>query len=282
MAEIQKRTLWVDLAHTRYYLIPDGQELPEGELRLTTLTGRTWQVAPASVSQWIASEAAVQAHVQAAVLDFMMGTRNALLEWLPEQPSAAEGETTTPAQPADDLTMLLLGVSTGASQRDPALGSLGLHNIVKSLADLLDDVISGDEKRLSAARKRVRDFRTELEKRGVQVHPRLDALPDRLYAWYTASDDKSVFHRIEQTLQMTAARLRTAHEKGDADVQSIMADWAQGIRAALSEEETPEQRQQRYREMARASIEATGLPRFDFKKLWAEYKQQDRDTRSSS
>ncbi len=279
MTKIQKRTLWIDLAQAHYYLIPDEQELPEGELRLITLTGRVRRVDSQAVSPWIVSDAEVQAHVQSAVLDFMMGDKNTLLDWFPEQvPTAEDKATTIPIQPADDLSWLLFRVSGETLQKEPASGGLGLHNVVKALADLLGDIISGDEERLSAARKRVRDFRADLEKRGVQVHPRLDELPDKVYAWYTAGGDKTVFHQIEQTLQTTATRLRVAYEKGDTDIQGALADLARDIRAVLSEEEeTPEQRQQRYREMARTSIEAAGLPKFDFKKLWAEYNQKNQN-----
>ncbi len=277
-----KQSLWVDFAQSRYYLIPDGQELPEGELRLTTLTGRAWRVDPEAASQWIVSEAVAQAHMQAAALDFMSGAKNTLMDWFSAAAPAVEEETVAPdqpaAEPAGDLAMLLLGIPTEAMRREPALGGLGLHNIVKTLADLLGDVISGDEARLAAARERVQAFRAELEKSGVQAHPRLDALPDKVYAWYTATGDKAAFHQIERVLQTTATRLRLAYEKGEADIQNILADLAQDIRTVFTEEEeTPEQRQHRYREMARASIEARGVPKFDFKKLWAEYNQKDKE-----
>lgn len=273
-----KQSLWIDFSQSRYYLIPAEQELPEGKLRLATLTGRVRHVDPDAASPWAVSEAAAQSHMQAAALDFMRGAKSTLADLfsaiapaVEEEPAASDQAA---AAPAADLTMLLLGIPTEALKREPASGSLGLHNIVKTLADLLGDVISGDEARLAAARERVRTFRAELEKNGVQAHPRLDALPDKVYAWYTATGDKAAFHQLERALQTTATRLRLAYEKGEVNIQNILADLAQDIRAMFTEEEeTLEQKQRRYREMARASIEATGLPKFDFKKLWAEYNQ---------
>ena len=275
-----KRSLWIDILKSRYYLIPDEQELPEGELRLATLTGHVRHVDPDAAAQWAVSEAASQSHMRAAAMDFMRGAKSTLADLfsavapvVEEEPAASD---LVAAAPATDLTMLLLGIPTEALKRDPALGGLGLHHLVKTLADLLGDVISGDEARLAAARERVRAFRVELEKNSVQVHPRLDALPDKIYAWYTASDDKAAFHQLERVLQTTATRLRLAYEKGEVDPQNILAELAQDIRAVFTEEETLEQKQRRYQEMARSSIEATGLPKFDFKKLWVEYNQNEK------
>jgi hypothetical protein len=173
---------------------------------------------------------------------------------------------------------LLLGIPTEAFKRDPALGGLGLHNILKTLADLLADVIADDETRLAAARERVRRFRLDLEQSGIEVHPRLDELPDKIHAWYTISADQAVFHQIQAILQTTADRWRVAYEQGNTDYAALLAEVLQDVQAVFAEEEeTDEQRQRRYREMARTSIEATGVPKFDFKKLWAEYNQSDQD-----
>ncbi|CAG0933346.1 hypothetical protein TFLX_03015 [Thermoflexales bacterium] len=282
MSSNDKLSLWIDFAQSQYYLIPEEQELSSGELRLVTLTGRARHVDPDAVSQWAVSETAAQAHMQAAALDFLSGAKSKLADLFSAAASAVEVEEEAAApdqvaaEPTLDLTLLLLGIPTEALKRDPALGGLGLHNIVKTLANLLGDVISGEETRLAAARERVRLFRAELEKSGVQAHPRLEALPDKIHAWYTATGDKSAFHQVEGMLQTTAARLRLAYEKGEVDYQSILADLIQDVRSVFAEEEeTYEQRQQRYREMARSSIEATGVPKFDFKKLWAEYNQNE-------
>ena len=277
----RKQTLWIDFSKPQYYLIPDEQELPAGELRLATLTGGARQVDAEAAAQWAISEATAQAHMQATVLDFLSGAKGKLAELFSaaaagvQEEAAASDQATT--EPDIDLTLLLLGIPTEALKRDPALGGLGLHNIIKTLADLLGDVISDDETRLAAARERVRLFRAELEKNGIQVHPRLDELPDKVHAWYTVTGDKAAFHQIEGMLQTTADRLRLASEKGEVDYQSILSDLVQDARAVFAEdEETDEQRQQRYREMARSSIEATGVPKFDFKKLWAEYNANEK------
>ena len=39
MSPNDKLSLWIDFSKPQYYLIPDEQELPAGELRLATLTG---------------------------------------------------------------------------------------------------------------------------------------------------------------------------------------------------------------------------------------------------
>ena len=280
MSSDDQSTLWIDFAQAKYYLIPDHQVLLAGALRLATLGGSVQLVDPAAAAPWMTTEAAAQSHLQAEAFASLSGAKNVLADLLnatvPEvEQDPAEPE---PAESTIDPLLLLLGIPTEAFKRDPALGGLGLHNILKTLADLLADVISDDETRLAAARERVHRFRLDLEKSGIDVHPRLDELPDKVHAWYTVSEDKEAFHQIQAILQTTADRLRGAYEQGESDYATILAAVLQDVQAVFAEdEETDEQRQRRYREMARSSIEATGLPKFDFKKLWAEYNQSDQD-----
>ena len=49
------------------------------------------------------------------------------------------------------------------------------------------------------------------EKSGIQAHPRLDALPDKVHAWYTATGDKDAFQQLERVLRTTATRLSLAY-----------------------------------------------------------------------
>lgn len=280
MAGTQKQTLWIDFSQSQYYLIPDDQALPAGPLRLATLGGRVLLVDPDAAAPRIVTEAAAQAHLQAEAFASLSGARNVLADLLTATVPEIEKDPAEPepgaTEPAFDPLLLLLGIPTEAFKQDPALGGLGLHNILKTLADLLADVISDDETRLAAARERVHRFRLDLEKSGIEVHPRLDELPDKIHAWYTVTDDKAAFQQIQAILQTTADRLRAAYERGETDYATLLADVLQDVQVVFAEEEeTDEQRQRRYRDMARSSIEATGLPKFDFKKLWAEYNQSD-------
>jgi hypothetical protein len=49
-------TLWSDTARTRFFLIPDDEQLPPGEFDLRTITGRHLKVDAATLAQFEISE----------------------------------------------------------------------------------------------------------------------------------------------------------------------------------------------------------------------------------
>lgn len=68
-------TLWTDPARSRYFLIPDGEQLPPGEFILSTLTGRVLRVDPASLAAFELSEEEAKEWVKAEFGELLDGVR---------------------------------------------------------------------------------------------------------------------------------------------------------------------------------------------------------------
>jgi hypothetical protein len=94
-------TLWSDTARTRFFLIPDDEQLPAGDFDLRTITGRHLQVDAAALAQFEISEHEAKAWLKGEFGKMLDGARAAadrFIERLRQGPPAA-GED---EKPADD------------------------------------------------------------------------------------------------------------------------------------------------------------------------------------
>jgi len=64
-------TLWSTPGRTRYFLIPDGQELPPGDLLLVTLTGKRQEADPAAAAGFEVSREEAKAWTQASLKEVL-------------------------------------------------------------------------------------------------------------------------------------------------------------------------------------------------------------------
>jgi len=264
-----KKTLWFDLERTQYYLIPEDAVFPEGNLAIYTLSGQTQHVDPTAVTLWTATETQASNHLQFTTLQLFEGASETLASFFTQRtPPTLEGDTVSP-----DLIAMLLGVTPDALANDK-FGQVGLHNIFRNLADILANVISDDDSQLQTARQQLQSFRANLQGENINVHPQIELLPDMIHAWYQKTDQKPIFHQFQELLQTTAERLEQANQQEGLTSQQVLTELIHNVRLLFTEDlETPEQRQQRYREAARQSLKSAwggAPPTFDFKKLWHE------------
>lgn len=270
-----KYILWVNADLSQYYLIPTEASLPEGDLLLHTLAGRAQQVDAEAAATWVVSRAEAETFLQNAAATLFQGAPGLIAGLFPETAAAPTTPVSEPeAGGALSLAAIaaLLGMPVEALQNNPQLNQLGLHRLLIGLADVLADVIAGDPARLDVARERVRQFRADLSARDIHVHARLEALPDKVAAWYAKSEQKVAFHNFEALLRQLAERVQPSDGSAPLDLQQLLAELRAGLAAVFGEpSETPEQRRERYRAMARRTLDQNTPPKFDFKKLWAEY-----------
>jgi len=92
-------TLWTDPARTRYFRIPDGEQMPPGEFVLRTVTGRELRVEPESVAAFELSEAEVREWVRGEFGELLDGVRAGVerfVEKLKRGPGGGSDETEKP------------------------------------------------------------------------------------------------------------------------------------------------------------------------------------------
>ncbi len=146
-----------------------------------------------------------------------------------------------------------------------------LRDFLNSLADALANTIAADDTRLENARRWTREFRLKLGQLGVEVDSNIEAWPDVIRASYVASTNQAGFHDLAEWLHDLAAQIDqpTGDTTDLADTLSRLGKFLDGLFKAP---ETEEERQQRYREMARQAMPP--IPRPDIKQMIADYKAQ--------
>ncbi len=72
-------SLWSDAHRTRFFLIPDDQQLPSGEFAIHTITGRKLAVDPVSVAQFEITEAEAKKWLESQ-LGSMLDTAHGAVE----------------------------------------------------------------------------------------------------------------------------------------------------------------------------------------------------------
>lgn len=146
-----------------------------------------------------------------------------------------------------------------------------LRDFLNSLADALADTIAADDARLVDARRWTRELRLKLVQLGVEADPGIEVWPEVIRASYLASAHQAGFHELVDWLHQLAAQID--QPAGDtADLAGTLSRLGKFLDGLFKTQETPEERQQRYREMARQAMPP--IPRPDIKQMIADYKAQ--------
>ncbi|MCU0834372.1 MAG: hypothetical protein MUC77_08045 [Chromatiaceae bacterium] len=163
-------TLWSDEHRKRLFLIPEGIELPIGELRLRTSGGRDRWVQPSTVApyQVSADVACAWAQAELSSVSRQLGgnpRRSFPSVPAPEQPGNASADA--PATPGLDL----LAAITGTPRADLDTGALGaaLKRYFGDIGGTIADAVSGEPARIARAKVRMAEWSAILRAHGTEV-----------------------------------------------------------------------------------------------------------------
>lgn len=151
----------------RFYLVPDGEELPEGSFGISNLSGRTRSVDQARLERFeITEEQARQ------------WARDQLGQALGEVRSAVDGKIAEWRKRLDQFNQTPLGKDSGVT---PDVAS-GLLDLLKQLPGVVGNGLSGDEQRVEAARNTMAGLRQRLKESGINLGDEFGGFTDRLAA----------------------------------------------------------------------------------------------------
>jgi hypothetical protein len=159
------RNLWRTADRHRWFLIPQEQEGPPGDLDLRSAQGRERRVHPAWARRFEVSEAEGRAFAKAELgeaLDEIKAGIDGVLTRLRERIDEAKR---TPVAPDSEVT----------SDAVPALFAL-----VKALPGLVGNGLSGHRERTERAKAAAAALEGRLKAAGIDVGDRLSAFPGRL------------------------------------------------------------------------------------------------------
>ncbi len=238
----QDNTIWIDIQNAKYYQIPNGQTLSPGDVILYTLSGKIQHVDAATISQWEIPMEQAQAYLQLGALQLFS-----------KRPA---NEETTPS--GEEAPQLLARIAPQ-----------DLAWLFHLLAQTFADCIAEDENRLNDARQQLLVLRNKAQELGSDLDPIVvEMLPELIHNSYLSAENRTGFHRTAKLLQGIANQFDQLGDHPNNLLQ--MLTQVNQLIEGMSREETDEERQQRYGEMARQAMPP--IPRPNVNKMVADYK----------
>jgi hypothetical protein len=198
------QTLWTNADQSRYFLIPEGQELADGTFALRTFSGEECSVDEAVLAPYEITEEQARAHSVAQVEQVAANARDAFSNYLnlladradalvAERAAAqdtAKREAEPPIPMSADLIYDLLGLSPQDGE-NPEKVEEQLGNLLEGIRTFVQGVTSEDPADVEPAREQMRAMRAKFDAHGVGTTDRMEDLPDRLRADFQVHSEKS-------------------------------------------------------------------------------------------
>ncbi|MBN2007096.1 MAG: hypothetical protein JXA21_27340 [Anaerolineae bacterium] len=238
----QDNTIWIDIENGKYYQIPNGQTPAPGDVTLYTLSGKRQHVDAATIGQWEIPMEQAQAYLQLGALQLFS-----------KQPTGEKA------------------VASGEEAPQPPvrIAPQDLAWLFHLLAQAFADCIAEEENRLDNARQQLLVLRNKVQELGSDLDPIVvEMLPELIHNSYLSAENRTGFHRTAKLLQGIANQFDQLGNNPNNLLQ--MLTQMNQLIGGMSREETDEERQQRYREMARQAMPP--VPRPDVNKMIADYK----------
>lgn len=88
--KLESKTVWRDEGESRYFLVPDAAELPSGNFRIRTTTGRRVETTEEVLAAFEISEAQANAWIKEQFGNFLDGLRGAAEDFISKINAATE------------------------------------------------------------------------------------------------------------------------------------------------------------------------------------------------
>jgi hypothetical protein len=201
------QTLWTNTDQSRYFLIPEGQELAEGAFALRTFSGEERLVDEAALTSFEIDEEQAKAHSVVQVEQVAANARDAFSNYLnlladradalvaerAAEQEATQGTAKQEAEPPIPMSAELVYDLLGLSPQDgenPEKVEEQLGNLLEGIKTFVQGVTSEDAADVEPAREQMRAIREKFEAHGVGTTDQMETLPDRLRADFQAHKEK--------------------------------------------------------------------------------------------
>ena len=281
-----KPSLWMDSTRSRYFLIPNDQELSSGDFIILTLNGDEKKVDYNALNSLEIPESQAKAYLQAEMTQALDEAKNAFSNFLELELQTSHEVSSNPLPsfdqtPSDEeLISSLFGTTPEELQNNPKAAQTTFVNFSNELQELLEESSSKSPNRVEAARAGVSALREKLQAQGINVGEEMDELSDKLLEAFSDS-------KIEDYLQKILAKLRDLADQIDQSPDAVgqkIDETIQSLSKDLfvdQEKRLEEKRKQQYRKSAQDAIaesfRSLGLPSFAGGDLKLENSQQEED-----
>lgn len=281
-----KHTLWTNLSRSRYFLIPDDQELGTGDFILCSLNGDEKNVDSTAIASFEITESEAKAYLQAEMNQALEEAKNSFSNFMAfsTQTSQAAPSNPTPSfnqtQSIQNLISKLIGVTPEELQTNPEAVQTAFLNVYTEFKELLGASTSKNPAEVEAARSRLHSLRETLSTQGINISEEIEELPNKLQEVLSSSNTEGYLKEIVAKLRDLADQINQSPEAVgqtiDETIHALSKDLFIDQQRCLEEK-----RKQQYRQSAQDAIaqsfRSLGIPSFAGGDLKLENTQQPED-----
>ena len=184
-------TIYSDINHEWFFLIPNDADLPAGEFAIHTILGRELHVDPQVLEPYVVPREYAEAHLSGQVRQGLDDIHQGMMSFLQTVRSRANQRVNdSDTQWNVDFLADLFDQPPEAVRSDPEATKEGLTNLFAEAAFFFENVKSDEEQRQEIARDQMTGFLDLLQWHGVKVADEAYDIPDILMQSYEAMPEQ--------------------------------------------------------------------------------------------
>jgi len=233
-----RHSLWRDSKQGCYFLIPDSQDLPDGNCTIRQLQGTEKQVDPAAIAPYEISAKDAEPYMRQEVTQAMEQISSLFSNVVAIALQNSKGNSTDaaksadPTQPASSLLANLLGVSLDEFCDNPEVAKDGLQSFVAEVATAMQSSVAQNPDRTQVIQTSVDAVLETLQSRGLNI-PDLDT--NELIAEFSKvisefSDElRSTFSKNSSNFETATTQLQEAALQIDQSFSNLAQTLTQSL-----------------------------------------------------
>ncbi|MBE9127619.1 MULTISPECIES: hypothetical protein [unclassified Coleofasciculus] len=287
MSSDNKHSLWLDSTRSRYFLIPDDQDLVTGDFILCNLSGDEKNVDSASIASFEITESEAKAYLQAEMNQALEEAKNAFSNFVAFSTQKSQAAPSNPTPSSDDtqsthnLISTLLGVTPEELQNNPEAIQTAFLNLYTELKEFVSASTSKNPTEVEAARARLHSLRKTLSTQGINLSEDIEEFPDKLQEVLSSSNIEGYLKEIVSKLRDLADKINQSPDAIGQTIDETIQTLSQDL-FIDEEKRLEEKRKQQYRQSARDAIaqsfRSRGIPSFSGGDLKPDSSQPDEKT----
>lgn len=281
-----KHNLWMDSAKSRYFLIPDDQDLVTGDFILCSLKGDKKNVDSPALASFEITESEAKAYLQTEMNQALEEAKNSFSNFMAFSTQTSQAAPSNPTPSSDDtqstqnLVSTLLGVTPEELQNNPEAAQTAFLSLYTGLKEFVGASTSKNPAEVEAARSRLHSLRETLSTQGMNISEEIEELPKKLQEVLSSSNIEGYLKEIVAKLRDLADQINQSPDavgqKIDETIHTLRKDLFIDEEKRLEEKRTQQYRQSAQDAIAQ-SFRSLGIPSFASGDLKLENSQQEED-----
>jgi len=290
-----KNKVWIDFIQGRYFLIPQNQQIKNGDYLIYRITGDEKKVDRAALKSFEITEEKANKLLLTEINQALEQPNNSLINLLTLATQTGSKKAPSGSKPSSNKTdegwniiSTLLGVPQEALASKPQAAQESINKLLGGLKAIMEVATAQNSEQLEKLREQMHTVQQRLQNQGIQVDEDLEKLPNQLRECYLSTNSEQNLEEMSDNLRKFADQLDQLLAEAKENDDKLSLAFLKGLRGFLSppEDDIHEQdkRQQEYRKDARDSIERARqgrkIPSFSFDDLLSKSNQTKSSNKS--